>query len=197
MKKEKGKISTILIVIATIILAGVAIFTATRLYNLRDQAVAPNVPTSRPAAQVVDSCSLSFTISEPTATSTASGSPTSTATATATSTSTATSTATATASPNPQCNYSCTSNSDCPSDLTCYIPSSSSSGNCRNTQCLAEADCTCPQASIATPTSTSTSVAQSQPTSTPELPDAGTSWPTILGGGLGILIIFGALLLAL
>ena len=47
---KKSKISTILIIVATVILAGVAIFTATKLYNLRDQAVAPNVPTSEPAA---------------------------------------------------------------------------------------------------------------------------------------------------
>ncbi|MBL7036347.1 hypothetical protein ISR94_00675 [Candidatus Microgenomates bacterium] len=182
---KKSKISTILIIIATIVLAGVAIFTATRLYNLRNQAVAPNAPTSRPAAQEVSSCSLSFTISvstsSPTATSTSSSSPTATATATSTASSTPT------ASPNPQCNYSCTSNVDCPSDLICYIPSGDTTGNCRNTQCTAETDCSCPQTSTATPAASDA----------PQLPDAGTSWPTIVGGGLGILAIFGALLLAL
>lgn len=134
---KKSKITTILIVIITIILAGVAIFTATRLYNLRDQAVAPTAPTSRPAAQVSTSCEvLTFTITTPTGSGTSSPTPTSTSSSSPTPTETSTSTS---------------------------------------------------QDSTATPTTTTT----------PELPDAGTSWPTVLGGGLGILVIFGALLLAL
>ena len=39
-----------MVVFATLILAGVAIFTATRLYQLRKQAVAPNAPESTPLA---------------------------------------------------------------------------------------------------------------------------------------------------
>ena len=46
----KGKIVTALVVIATVILAGVAIFTAVRLYQLRSQPVAPTAPESEPAA---------------------------------------------------------------------------------------------------------------------------------------------------
>ncbi len=305
----KNKYTTIGIILTTIVLAGVAIFTALKLYQTRDVAVAPNVPSSKPAAQEANACSLSFTVgtvqtvsctnltsnvanpvvgqsvtgtckgtfsssvtspvarfgvnlngaplglsdaiplspggasytvtvpqagnyvvqcqictdstfsncttmenvstsascrlsftvgststatatSTATSTSTASSSPTSTATATSTSTSNAT--ATATASPVPQCNNSCTNNADCPSGLMCRI-SSGTTGNCRNTQCLSETDCTC-----AVATSTATSVAQA-PVSTnqPTLPVVGTSWPTILGTGFGILVIIGSLLLAL
>ena len=46
----KNKAVSIIILIATVILAGVAIFTAYRLYQLRQEAVAPNAPTSEPAA---------------------------------------------------------------------------------------------------------------------------------------------------
>ncbi|QQS39009.1 hypothetical protein IPM62_00105 [Candidatus Woesebacteria bacterium] len=46
--KDKG--ATILVVVATVILAGVAIFTALRLYQVRQQAVSPASPESRPEA---------------------------------------------------------------------------------------------------------------------------------------------------
>jgi len=181
----KNKYTTIGIIIVTVILAGVAIFTALRLYQTRDVAVAPNVPSSKPKAQeAVNTCSLSFTLTTTTTTPTAT--PTATATATATATSTATATATATASPVPQCNNACTSNSNCPSGIMCYIASGATSGNCRNTQCLSETDCTC---AIAT---TSPTVAPTQPS----LPVVGTTWPTILATGFGILVIIGSLLLA-
>lgn len=236
---KKSKLATILIVIFTLLLAGVAVFTAMRLYNTRNQAVAPNAPSSKPAAQentnqLSNACQVSFTIDLSTPTpvpecnstcTTDSQCPTSmecyiesgkttgscrsslcltesscvcptataTATATSTATATATSTATATATANPQCNTGCTSNNACPSDMICYIPSGQSSGTCRNPQCLNETDCLCPQpTSTATATSTSTTVAKA-----PELPESGTSWPTILGGVLGVVVIIGALILAL
>ena len=46
----KGKIVTGLIVIATVILAGVAIFTALRLYQLRRESISPTSPESQPQA---------------------------------------------------------------------------------------------------------------------------------------------------
>src|SRR3990170_5796224 len=46
----KGKFATTLIVIATVILAGVAIFTALRLYQLRKESVSPTSPESQPLA---------------------------------------------------------------------------------------------------------------------------------------------------
>lgn len=200
----KNKYTTIGIILTTLVLAGVAIFTAIRLYQTRNTAVAPNVPSSKPAAAGA-ACSLSFTlaVSTPTATATATSTATSTATATATSSATATATssstatatsissssptatatATVTASPNPQCNNSCTNNSNCPSGLMCYI-TSGTTGSCRNTQCLTETDCTC-------------AVTTTAPTTQPTLPVVGTSWPTVLGTGFGMMVIIGSLLLAL
>ncbi len=132
----------------------------------------------------------------PTATSTTkptkSPTPTATSTTKPTTTPTSTATATATATANPQCNYACTSNSNCPSGLMCYIPSGATSGSCRNTACLSETDCLCPL-----PETEDTPPAPTEIASQPELPEAGTSWPTILGTGFGILIIIGSLLLAL
>jgi hypothetical protein len=68
--------------------------------------------------------------------------------------------------------------------MICYIPSGSTAGNCRNTQCLSETDCLC-------------AVATSTATSQPTLPVVGTSWPTLVGTGFGVLVILGSLLLAL
>ncbi|HCR35537.1 TPA: hypothetical protein DIU22_00630 [Candidatus Woesebacteria bacterium] len=65
----------------------------------------------------------------------------------------------------------------------CYKTSGATTGSCRNTSCLTETDCLCP-----VPTSTATSQ--------PELPSVGTTWPTIVGTGFGILVILGSLLLA-
>lgn len=186
IKCMKNKFTVIAIIATTIILAGVAIFTAIRLYQTRQTAVAPNVPSSQPRA-ANPACSMSFTLAKgsPTVTPTVTATPTGTGepTPTATSTSTATSTATATATSNPQCNNNCSENTDCPNGLMCYIQSGATTGFCRNTSCLAETDCLCPQ-----PTSTATTQ--------PELPSVGTTWPTIVGTGFGILVILGSLLLA-
>lgn len=62
MKGSKGKITTVVVILVTLILAGVAIFTAIRLYQLRQTSVSPLAPSSRPKAQEAPSCSLSFTI---------------------------------------------------------------------------------------------------------------------------------------
>lgn len=136
----KNKFTIIGIIVTTIILAGVAIFTALRLYQTRDVAIAPNVPSSKPAAQEVSTCSLSFSL---------------TATPTATPSATATATATSTASGSPT--------------------------------------------ATATSTSTSTVNPTGAPTTSPtepSLPVVGTSWPTLLGTGFGVLVIIGSLLLA-
>ncbi len=63
MRNTKNKIITFLVIGATLILAGIAVFTAIRLYNLRNQPVAPNVPESKPEAYTGqisrhDSCNL-------------------------------------------------------------------------------------------------------------------------------------------
>jgi hypothetical protein len=173
----KGKLATVVILIITLILAGVAIFTALRLYQLRQQAVAPTAPTSIPKA-AENACSLSFTLS--TSTPTPSGSPTPTPSETPTGTPTATPTGSPTPSATPNsCNGTCGSDSNCASGLSCY------QGFCRNPSCPTETDCACPGTSAPTPTPT-----------TPSLPESGTSWPTLVGSGIGILVILGSLLLA-
>lgn len=48
----RKKIVTILVVLATIVLAGIAIYTSIRLYQLRQESVAPTAPESAPEAAV-------------------------------------------------------------------------------------------------------------------------------------------------
>lgn len=175
MKKSTTIILTTLI---TLILGGVAIFTATRLYQLRNQPVAPNVPSSIPlAAETYPACNLSFTFSvgqtptpTPTATPTVTPTPTDSTTA-------PTPTITPTGTPN-SCNGTCGSNTNCGDGLFCY------QGFCRNPSCASESDCDCSTGPTPTPT-------------TPTLPQSGTNWPTLLGVGVGIVTIIGSLILAL
>ncbi len=159
----KGKLGTILILLATLILAGVAVFTAIRLYDLRNQAVAPNVPSSIPRAQEIPPsappnppiCVLNFSlINEVTPTPTA----------------TTHVTATPTATPVPQCNDVCTSVAQCGANQVCNIPTGATSGNCRNAACTSEASCVC---ATATPT----------PTATPTTPPTGA--PNACNGTCG------------
>ena len=150
----KNKIVTVLILLATLVLAGVAIFTAYRLYQLRQQAVAPTAPESKPKAAVPEACTaLTFTLTTPT------GSPTATPTATPTGSPTATPTGSPTATPTAT-----------PTKTPTPTP---------------------------TATVTSSPIAQASPTAQPSLPEAGTSWPTIVGIGIGVLLLIGSLLLAL
>jgi cytoskeletal protein RodZ len=105
----RNKVVTILIVIATIILSGVAVFTALRLYQLREKPVAPTAP-EEPKAQEVTltptpaACAeLAFTISTSTGTPTPTDTegPTSTPTEGPTSTPTEGPTSTSTGTPTP------------------------------------------------------------------------------------------------
>lgn len=200
MKKPVSKIGTILIIVATVILAGIAIFTAYRLYELRQQSVAPNAPSSNPKADTISSptsaCNLSFTLSSATATPTATGSatptPTGTGTATPTPTGTGSATPTPTGEPN-SCGGTCGSNINCGNGLYCY------NGYCRNPSCPSDTDCNC-GASTPTPTSTATTTTYSSTTTpTPTeaaLPVSGTNWPTFMMAGFGMFIILFAFLLA-
>lgn len=176
----KGKIATAIIILATLVLAGIAIFTAIRLYQLRSQPVAPNVPTSFPkAAEIAPKCSLSFTLAMATASPT--GSPTSSPTGSPTASPTGSPTASPTGTPAPtpnSCGGTCGSNFNCASNLICY------QGFCRNPSCTASTNCVC----SGTPGPTATP---------PTLPQSGTDWPTMVGAGIGIFTILGALLLAI
>ena len=108
---NKKRVVTIIIVVATVILAGVAVFTAMRLFQLRQEAVAPTAPTSQPAAaqnNLVACEQLAFTVSAeeptdtPTPTTTPTESPTSSPTPTPTSTATTTAAPTATPTADPE-----------------------------------------------------------------------------------------------
>jgi len=217
---RRNKIVTILIVIVTIILAGIAIFTAIRLYQLRKESVAPTAP-EKSEAQVIstpapgyEACSaFSFTISTP-----APG----------------------------VCNSLCITNSDCSSpsitsktneiNLICYQPSPTPCPTgkacldvmppkvCRNTSCPSESDCICSKStetptSTPTPTPTGTGTASATPTPTPTktatptgtsspisqttatpqagLPVAGTAFPTLIGIGAGIILLILSIALAI
>lgn len=46
----KGKLATILVIVSTVILAGVAVFTASKLYQLRQESISPLSPESQPFA---------------------------------------------------------------------------------------------------------------------------------------------------
>ena len=242
---NKNKYTVYAVVGTTIVLAVIAIFTAIRLYQTRNQAVAPNVPSSKPAAAeptllgtpVSSICSLSFNIATPTPTVTATPTTPPSCNSTCsinsdcpnnlvcykqgssttgycrntqctsqpnclcpTATPTATATATVTPSPVPQCNSTCSTNNDCTNNLVCYIPSGSTTGYCRNTQCTSQSNCLCPTTTptttaTATPTATSV-IVYASPTEQPTLPEAGTTLPTIIGTALGVLVIIGSLLLA-
>lgn len=116
----KNKITTIGIIIATLVLAGIAIFTAYRLYQLRQQAVAPTAPESKPAAGAPSSCSgLAFNLSIPPTIIPLS------------------------------CNTPCNLSDDpreCGQGLSCLNTSSDPNSlilKCRNPQCPSQANCIC------------------------------------------------------
>jgi hypothetical protein len=165
----KNKVVTVLIVIATVILAGVAIFTAYRLYQSGTEPVAPTAPESVPAAggqptPTPQACQeLAFTITTPT--------PTVAVTPTVTPTATVT-----------------------PTDEPTPTPTEPPRGGSSPTPTQPISTVT-PIPTGTTPTSVVTSTPT--PTQADQLPDAGTSIPTIFVGALGILLILLSLALAL
>lgn len=160
---------TVVILLATLILAGIAVFTAIRLYQLRQEPVALNQPASTPAAhgnnQEAKQCKLSFTIqlasSSPTAS--ASTSPTATATVSVSSSPTANPITTPTATPTEPP----TGGNPTPTPTTTVNP-------------------------------TATPAVQTTSSPTPiGLPNAGVTLPTLLGIVAGILLLSSAVLIAL
>lgn len=161
----KNKIGTIAVVLVTFVLAGVALFTAMRLYQLRNTSVAPNAPSSQPNAGGA-SCTLTFTL----ATST------STPTATPSHSPTPTPTRTPTPTPVPACNDTCSSDNDCPSELMCSIASGQTTGKCRRAACESSSSCVC-STPTPTPTPTPTKTPTPTPTDTPEVTATPTPTP--------------------
>lgn len=171
----KGKAGTIIVIIFTLILAGIAVFTAIRLYQLRKVSVSPAAPSSQPRAQEPTACSLSFTLS---ASAPPSGTPTPTPSGTPVETPTGTPGPTPTNTPGQPnaCGGTCGSNSNCQANYIC------SNGFCRNPSCPQSQNCVCAPGSTPTP---------------PALPSSGTDWPTLAGAALGVFVILTSLMLAI
>lgn len=180
--------TTLFILGATVILAVIAVITALRLYQTRQEPIAPTAPQPAPALEPtatpietdpVAACSLSFNVGGVTITP----SPTPTV--------------------SPKCWTTCTSKDDCPSSLECQTVDGAK--HCVNPDCPEEEDCDCPEGPTSTPTpgpsstptpgptSTPTPKAGVQPTATPiPLPEAGVTLPTWLTAiGAGALVILG------
>lgn len=206
MKKSIGKLGTILIILVTIILAGVAIFTALRLYQLRQQSVAPNVPSSQPEAATsctndVYQCPDGSYVGR---------------------------------DPNNNCEFRpCSGERACTDDVkqcpdgsyvkrippacdfapcagSCLIgftlstqtssptPTATARPTTTPTAAPSSTPTATPPASSSTPTLTPSRTVVPTPTPTaPALPVAGTDWPTIFGAAIGLFVIIGSLLLAL
>ena len=168
----KNKVVTVLIVIATVILAGVAIFTAYRLYQSGTEPVAPTAPESVPAAggqptPTPQACQeLAFTITTPT--------PSVAVTPTVTPTATVT-----------------------PTDEPTPTPTEPPRGGSSPTPTPTEGPTPTQPETTSTPTPTNVVTSTPMPTQADQLPDAGISIPTILAGALGFLLIFLSLVLAL
>ena len=184
---NKDKIVTSIVVLATLILAGIAVFTALRLYGRGTQPVSPASPASQPAAgQQPKACeALIFNITkETTPTPTrVPGEPTNTPAPTKTPTATPTQTVTQ-STPTPTQVPGEPTNTPAPTSTPTATPTQGSIG-----------------ANDPTPTPTNTAIAQAQsPTSAnpgaiggtdvEELPLAGNSLPTLLFGAFSLLFIF-------
>lgn len=191
--KLKSRIATGVVVLATLVLAGVAVFTAMRLYKLRSEPVAPTAPSSSSAStqdEVISCEELVFSITEtsptPTTTVTQTVTPTNTPTATATLTPTNTPTPTPTATSIP-------SHTPTPTDRPLGGNSPTPTNQPTNTPT--------PTDTQATPTPTEILIADSGDQAgtadeTAQLPAAGISFPTLVIISLGALLILFAFILA-
>jgi hypothetical protein len=211
---NKKRIVTILIVIATIALAGVAVFTAIRLYQLRQEPVAPTAPTSKPKAVAapIGCTALTFTLTTPegpscyeTCTETPDNCPSGLECQTiggellcvdpdCPEEEDCTCSEVVTYA----CDSACTTDAQCQEadeNYVCYA----TTNTCRHQDFPEEEDCTESTTPTESPTATATPTSSpaSSPTTEPELPDAGISYPTIISGAAGILLILLSLVLAL
>lgn len=172
---DKGKVVTAIIVIATVILAGVAVFTALRLYDKGPEPVSPSAPASQPQASgTPKACeALVFNLEQPSPTPTDKVTPSPTPTGTTTPTATPTTPIGGGPSPTP-------TNTPTPTKTATPTP-------------------TDVPGSTSTPTPTSVDNPTSTPTASPtvpggtsgdddELPQAGNEWPVFTLGLAGILL---------
>jgi len=191
---------SLILVIVTFILGGIAIATALQLYRIKTTAPSDS---SASAQHTINSCEvLTIPLSSPTPSASPSESPSPSPSATPTPSPSSTPTPTA----NPLvCDSSCNTDDDCrsiDSNYICY----SATRTCRHINYPQENDCEAPPTSTASPTGTPTTTATpgssgtAQATSTPTpatLPEAGISIPTLLGISAAGVLLLGALLLAL
>jgi cytoskeletal protein RodZ len=163
----KNNLLSMILLGATILLTGVGIFISIRLYQLRQQNVAPNAPGSTPAAasnQTISCQAVLFTVKAPTA------SPTATAASLAISTPSPTPTLTPTATPTP---------TNPPiGGVTTPTPTPT-------------------PVSTPVTTTTTTIAQASPVTTTPPIPVSGTETPTIIAIIGGVALLFVALKLVL
>ena len=177
----KNKLVTGLIIAGTVILAGVAIFTAIRLYQLRTRPVAPTAPESAPQASGVEptptpeACrDLAFTLTIPSPTPTGvtptptgvTPTPTTKVTTTPQPTPTVTNTPTATVTPP-------IGGQPSPTPTPTSTPTSTPKATVTPTQVI-----------TATPTP-------------PTLPQAGVAFPTLILISFSLLLIIASLVIAL
>jgi len=153
----------LILIIATIVLGAAAIFTGVKIYQLREEPVAPTQPKG-----VTEQCRLVLDIPAPTSTPTATPTPTPTLTPTPTPT------------PIPECWQICVNDDNCPQDLACQAVNKEK--RCVNPECPEEKNCQCP-APTATPTPTPTPTPTLTPTPTPtptltSIPPTATPQPT-------------------
>jgi hypothetical protein len=223
---KRNKI-TVIILLATLILGGIAIFTAVRLYSLRSQRVAPTAPESVPGAAaptLTNNCNLSFSTSV-----TVSGcDEPCTEDADCTETDQFCHDSDGDGVPDscrltdypdeedclpPEvptaCNDECTTDAECEdvnSNYICYDTDDSGDLRCRDEEYPDEDDCTPPgESPTPTPTPTPTPGTTATPTptagatATPAagLPAAGVSTPTVIGIGTAVILLVGALAIVL
>ncbi|MBI2267998.1 MAG: hypothetical protein HYU80_00955 [Candidatus Blackburnbacteria bacterium] len=166
---------TIILIISTVLLAGIAIGTAFWLYRLQTQPVAPTAPKSKPqATQEFNQCSQTVDFALDTGGGSGSGS-----TPTPGTTVTPTPTRTLTPTPTPT-----------------RVPSGTPTPTPTTQPGAATATPTSQPAGGSQATATPTKKAQTTTTPTQALPKAGFSWPTVFAVTGGILILIFGILLA-
>lgn len=201
---ENKKLVTILILITTVILAGIALFTALKLYQINQGRALPSASpvvkksvepsAEEPLQEVVIGagiCELTFTV---TVSPPPSGSPSpSPSRSPSPLPSQLPSPSPSTAS---QCWDTCTYDSQCPGSLVCRDVSGAN--RCVNDNCPAESDCVCLTTSSPNPSvspSPSSLVSEASTVPTQALPEAGFVSPTVVFSVGGLLLLLLGLLL--
>jgi len=153
------------------ILAVIAIFLGTRLLQTQDESISPAAPESRPAAQVpedqLEAC-VALTFSIGTD-----------------------------ASPSAEASPSLSPSPSPSAESSPPASSSPSPSPSQGTQAASSPSPSPSSASLAQSESTSTPAPVKTSTPTPKLPDAGVGIPTIVATGAGLILLIGAVLLAI